>query len=107
MCINACFDQNLTLIDEVCFNLKESGKSINDPVKETALDGKNLLHICCQHQDPGLKVIRYVVEDKKADVKKKDKLGNTPVLIACKTGNLEAVKYLEALGCDLEDINML
>ena len=46
-------------------------------------------------------MIKYIVEQKNADIGTKDKMGNTPVLIACKEGNLEAVQYFEEIGCDL------
>ena len=106
-CINACMDQNLALVDEICIIFAEKGKTINEAVRESSLDRKNMLHICCQHQDPGLNVTKYLVESKQADANLKDKLGNSPILISCKTGNLEAVKYFESIGCDLNDMNSL
>jgi ankyrin repeat protein len=45
-----------------------------------------------------LDVVKYLVEEKGADVKAADKDGYTPLHRAARNGNLDVVKYLELLN---------
>ncbi|CAI8044921.1 Ankyrin-3 [Geodia barretti] len=62
----------------------------------------SLLHIALSKNDKA-DIVRYLVSECGLDPNALRKYGETPVHVACSTGNLEVVKYLgEELGCSLE-----
>lgn len=63
-------------------------------------NGNTPLFIAVQHDN--LPLVKYIIEEKKADIKMTRTGGTTILHIACSTGNAALVEYLAARGADLE-----
>ena len=56
--------------------------------------GRTPFHLACRY-NTNLEIIKYLVDQKKCDLKEKDNFGETPFHLACQYNtNLEIIKYL-------------
>ena len=75
-----------------------------DP-KETDADGSTVMHHACWHEDSG--ILMFLINQQRSLIDEQDIMWNTPLHIAAKKGNLQAIELLKAAGASENAVDRL